>query len=418
MTENKSWIGWMARRYLKTKRTDKKDVISILAILGLGFGVATLICFMSVMNGFQGGTIRLLLELESYHLRIEGAAAKQVLGDDELLLQLHERLPGVESFIPFADTQGLVQGAFRTPDAAQLRAIPSGELNRLLSIIPDMKITAGETAAFAGDGVFVGESLAGSQGFSAGDLIDISILGHENDEGIRQFKVKVAGIVRFGNYGFDRSWILVPNEGELGRQLMKSPIIGVRLSKLEEDEMSATLIASLISARGTAVDRASIQSWREYNRSMFGALRVEKLMMTVVIGLMFVVVGVNIFQYLRASVQEKREDIAVLRALGAPPGKIRALFLYQGLFMGGAGALSGFVLGVLLVFNIAGIFGLIGQLSGSVGQLWFLMQLPTALDWTEAILIALSALVSAGLAAWAASRSVSGMNPAEILRQE
>ena len=110
-------------------------------------------------------------------------------------------------------------------------------------------------------------------------------------------------------------------------------------------------IAPLLSGTGYTAE-----SWRTYNRSFFDALFMEKLMMMVLVGLIFIVVGFNVFHSLRRSVHERMEEIAVLKAVGIPPGRIQAIFVLEGLLIGLAGAVSGLLAGLGLAVNVNAVF--------------------------------------------------------------
>ena len=102
-----------------------------------------------------------------------------------------------------------------------------------------------------------------------------------------------------------------------------------------------------------------MESWRTYNKSFFDALFMEKLMMMVLVGLIFIVVGFNVYHSLRRSVHERMEEIAVLKAVGVPPGRIQAIFVLEGLIIGVSGALGGLVAGLLVAMNVNGVFALV-----------------------------------------------------------
>jgi lipoprotein-releasing system permease protein len=179
---------------------------------------------------------------------------------------------------------------------------------------------------------------------------------------------------------------------------------------------------NLLKKRHTQIaEEPTISTWREYNRSIFGVLRMEKLIMTLVIGLVFVVVGMNIFHDLRVSVLEKQEELGVLRAMGASPAALQGLFVLQGLIVGTIGALGGFIIGVLLVQNLNALYSGFLELLNIVGlgsSQSFLPELPVALRWDESIVIACMADIAALVAAWLASRRISKRDAASILRYE
>jgi lipoprotein-releasing system permease protein len=179
-------------------------------------------------------------------------------------------------------------------------------------------------------------------------------------------------------------------------------------------------------------------SWRAFNRSIFGALRLEKTLMMLLVGLIFVVVGGNIYQSLRRSVVERTEEIAVLKALGAPPASIRTVFTLEGLLIGVLGGVIGVTLGLLVSENVNGVFalaewtvnavtGALQLLGGAIGEgrftifspaYFYITEVPTRAVLWETVGIFLFAMVSATAAAYFASFRVARIKPAEVLRNE
>jgi lipoprotein-releasing system permease protein len=184
-------------------------------------------------------------------------------------------------------------------------------------------------------------------------------------------------------------------------------------------------------------------SWRDYNRAFFGALRTEKLFMFILVGLIFSVVGLNIFQAQRRSVLERREEIGLFRAVGATDMAVRLIFVWDGCIIGLAGAGIGMLLGLLIACNIAAFFSILEGLvnflihilniivspfagADAAGEgfaifsptVFYIKEIPSRLIPHEVLLIFLFGFFSALLAAWFASGRVSRTRPAEVLRYE
>ncbi|HET6485808.1 MAG TPA: FtsX-like permease family protein, partial [Spirochaetia bacterium] len=176
-------------------------------------------------------------------------------------------------------------------------------------------------------------------------------------------------------------------------------------------------------------------------KSFFDALFVEKLMMMVLVGLIFVVVGFNVYHSLRRSVHERMEEIAVLKAVGVPPQRIQGVFILQGLFIGLAGGVIGLIVGLALAVNVNGVFDVVqGIVNGVLGMArllampflalggedfaifspayFYLSSVPSHVYPTEAFLVVFFAVLSCAGAALGASRAVSRFRPAEVLRYE
>lgn len=415
-----SWLAMVAGRYFRTRRREKKNTITILSMVGLALGVATLITSMAVMNGFQGGTIRLLLEFHSFHLRLDGDAAQSVLRSDEGRKAFLASQPLVDRISVFSETQGLVRTEYSDPRATMVRSVEPGELPWVLEHIPEISLIRGNRDFTAEDQVFVGERLANAMGLRIGSRL--SFMAFDNKAGsARDYPLEVTGILDFADANRNSGFCLVNAESALGKVMAESSLVGIRLLDSEKDQEALREIGTWLDGQGLTEEQIAgdLESWRTYNASIFGALRMEKTMIMLIIGLMFVVVGVNIFHDMRVSVMEKQEDIGVLRALGASAGSIRLIFVAQGLMIGTMGALLGFLAGIGLTSNINALFGVVGELSRFFGQgTLFFPELPVELALTESIAFSLGAILVGVLAARAAAAPVSRMDAAAILRYE
>jgi lipoprotein-releasing system permease protein len=167
----------------------------------------------------------------------------------------------------------------------------------------------------------------------------------------------------------------------------------------------------------------------------------EKIMMTVLIGLIFVVVGFNIHHSLRRAVRERYEEIGVLKALGASDPAVRRIFILEGLLIGTIGASAGLLLGLLISANINSVFNfaemlvnavigfadllLFPLLRSSTGRFslfspayFYITEVPSTVLLREAVLIVVFAVFAPTVAAAAAAARVREVRPAEVLRYE
>jgi lipoprotein-releasing system permease protein len=165
----------------------------------------------------------------------------------------------------------------------------------------------------------------------------------------------------------------------------------------------------------------SFRPWSETQGSLFRAIRMEKLTVSVLLLGVVLVAAFNIISTLVMAVTEKRRDIAVLRTMGATPGEIARIFLTQGMGLALFGVSIGVALGVTLALNIADV---VATLESWVGQqlfdpqVYFISRLPSLLLWSDVASVMGAAVVLSFLAtifpAWRASR----ISPAEVLRYE
>ena len=154
--------------------------------------------------------------------------------------------------------------------------------------------------------------------------------------------------------------------------------------------------------------------------------------MFVLVGLIFIVVGLNIYQAQRRIVLERREEIGLLRAVGAGDRAVRLVFVWDGLIIGLTGAVSGTALGLFISFNIAAFFSLLENIVNAILALFYqregfaifspavfyIKELKARVIPQEVLLIFLFGVFSALGASWFASGRVSRIKPAEVLRYE
>jgi lipoprotein-releasing system permease protein len=347
------WIGFTATRYIGTRKKNKSAPVSILAVIGIGIGVLALTVILGVMNGFQLGFIESILEVSSYHIRIESFPNGQ---EAELLKQKILAIPQVRSAVEFQEIQGLIRGSRTSPQVSIIRGVPNDALVQDLGLADKLSFEEG-TFDLSHNSILLGAELARRIAVNVGDevnLLSISGLFPEEAEAA-QNNYRVKGIFRTGFYEYDMGWgfINIENANEISGTSVQ-PTLGIKLSNRWQDEQILHLIKDI-----PGLETANITSWRNYNRAFFGALRTEKMLMFVLVGLIFIVVGLNIFQSQRKAVMERREDIGLLRAVGAGDIAVRLVFTYDGFLIGFLGAGIGMALGLLIGLNISSFFSLL-----------------------------------------------------------
>jgi lipoprotein-releasing system permease protein len=428
----KRWTLFISARHFRTRRREKGHTASILSVGGIAAGVMTLVVVLAVMNGFQIGTIEDILEINSYHLQVRTEDAEQtaslVAGTD-----------GVQSAVPLVDMYALAQGFFADPIAIAVRGLHEDVQTLDPGFARQLQIVTGAFDLATPRSIVIGEELSRRIGLRVGDSLSVVNFSAEGLNLARpdSMDLLVTGKFKTGFLEYDAGWgfVSLATAAELGGG--QPDVIGVKLRDRFADREAIRHIHE-------TVPGLDVVSWRDYNRSIFGALRLEKTLMMSLVGLIFVVVGVNIYQSLRRSVVERTEEIGVLKALGASAGSLQFVFVLEGLMIGLAGAILGTALGLLLSFNINAVFSgaelvvngiltAVGWIAGlfAPGQrgpdggfaifspaYFYLDSVPATVVAREVIGVALFALGSAVVAAVAASRRISGIIPAAVLRYE
>jgi len=439
---NGRWIAFVSKRWFVARRESGGTASSVLASAGIGVGVAALIIVLGVMNGFQLGYIESILEISSFHARVEARSAGPF--DSEFARELSS-IPGVRSVLPFWETHALLTASDGRVQPIKLRALPEDLASRDFRFIEALgligpKLHPSSELFGRNDTIVLGTEMANWLNVAVGDEVKLLVIGSSEDEGVSTSTKRflVSRVFRSGYFDFDFGLGLVSFDSARSLLPESSTIsytYGIKLNDRFEDSSFALNAEKLSSAH--RLTKISIETWRDYNRSFFGALRTEKTAMMLLVGLIFAVVGVNIFHSMRRSVAERMEDIAVLRAVGCPAADIRRAFIYQGIAIGAFGSIAGLASGLLIAVNVNQVFAIFealvngaqfifSYLPGVSGnefrvfspRYFYLMEVPVRVLFPETLFIVAAATASAAIAAGAAATRSSTLAPAEALRYE
>jgi lipoprotein-releasing system permease protein len=407
-------------RYVRA-RTHKFFVsfITWAALAGVMLGVIALIVILSVMNGLENELRDRLLSL-SAHARVVAAAdlpegTVPSAAEWDKAVETVRTIPGVKGVAPYAEIQAL---AVHTPEMQPvvLRGIdPAREVN-VTSIAKSVFQGTLKDLVPGTDRVILGEVVAQDLGLAIGDSISILIptIAPNGAPAPQLREYQVAGVFAAGSPDHDSTLVL--SDLETVRPLAAGNE-GLRV--LMDDSFTAPIIAAqmrkLLPATFEVID------WTQDNASYFRAIRIEKTMMGIILMLVVAVAAFSIVAMLVMVVTDKRTDIAILRTLGASPGRVVGVFLSQGLVIGWVGVGLGVLFGVILAYNADPIMRVLEKTFGF--QMWdsdvyYVTTLPTDVQWPMVAGIAVAAFLLTGLAtiypAWRASR----VEPAEALRYE
>jgi len=428
----KNWILFVASRYIFKGRSNSP----VLAVLGIATGVLALIVIIAVMNGFQLGFIESILEISSYHLRLESFPPEKAGVIEQRMLSID----GVDAAIPFMEFQALARGRSSGQQAVFARGLRPDAFEVDKKMQNRLEFEDGYFDLSKTGYILLGTELARHLSLGVGDEVSLfSITGilsaGEESSGLDTFEVR--GIFRTGYYEYDCSWAFLNIESPVFIANESSLKMGIKLSNRFHDR------AALEMAKKKLQDFEGIRilSWRDYNRSFFSALRTEKLFMFILVGLIFLVVGLNIFQAQRRSVLQRSDEIGLLRAVGGYKTDVRFVFVCDGAIIGFTGAFIGLVLGLVIAFNISGFFTLVENTvnffinllnmltgfygAGRTGQfaifspaIFYIKEIPSRILPLEVTVIFMFGFFSALAAAWFASRKVINIQPAQVLRYE
>ncbi|MCA6289105.1 MAG: lipoprotein-releasing ABC transporter permease subunit, partial [Phenylobacterium sp.] len=394
------WERMVAGRYLRSKRREGGvAMIGVIAYVGIALAVAVLIIVMSVMNGFRTELLSRILGFNG-HVFVASSPASGL--DTVALTRQLSGLPGVVQAAPVIEGQVMAVGDGQVTGAI-VRGVSRADLEatRLVAdnVTPGGLEGWGE-GEYGGDRVLLGERLAASLGLRPGDPITlISPTGAATAFGDAPQRKTfiVSGLFSVGMSEYDQSFLYMPIEQAglfFGREGAPD-FIELRLS---DPERAAKVKAQAAALAGPA---ASVSDWTERNAAFWGALKVERNVMRLILMMLVVIAAANIISGLIMLVKNKGRDIAILRTMGAGQGAILRIFFMAGAAVGVAGALTGLLLGVVFCTYIGPIQQAVEWVTGArvfASDVYYLSRIPARIDWSEVVLILGWSLAAAFLA--------------------
>jgi lipoprotein-releasing system permease protein len=414
---------FVAARYLRAKRRQAViGVITVISVIGVTAGVASLVIALSINAGFQKDLQDQLLGSQS-HINLVRAQNDGIENWRELMARL-EKEPHVVSAAPSMYGQVLVSRSARASGALLKGVIPKYEnrVSELLNSIKQGSANPLEPCAETDEGcksgktlppILLGKDLAETIGATVGSIIMVvSPQGELSPIGImpKYQQFKVAGIFRSGFYNYDSAWGFIRLSDAQRLFSLPDSVISVIEFKIDDLYKAEEVGRQLEKAAGAGF---VAKNWMDENRALFHALSLERLVTFLTIGLIVFVAALNILISLIMMVMEKTKDIAVLISMGAKRRQIRRIFMLQGVLIGVIGTVAGLVLGYGVA--IAGAKYHFVLLSSEVYSIDYLPFAPRAID---GVLVAIVALLISFVATLYPSWSAARVLPAEALRYE
>jgi lipoprotein-releasing system permease protein len=405
------WI--LSARYLRARR--KEGFISVIAgfsFLGIMLGVATLIVVMAVLNGFRKELLDKILGLNG-HIVVQ--PLESPLTDWKDVAERVGRAKGIRLAVPVVDGPALASASGAS--GVLVRGIRSDDLNKLGSIARNIKHGSIERFEL-GQGVAIGQRLADQLSLRVGDTITlVAQRGAVTPMGVmpRVKPYKIAAVFEIGMSEYDAGIVFMPLADAQGFFNRNQDVTAIEVFTDNPDHTDLY--------RKTVMEAAErpvfLVDWRRRNATFFDALEVERNVMFLILTLIVVVAALNIVSGLIMLVKDKGSDIAILRTMGASQGSIMRIFLIAGASIGVAGALVGFVVGLLISLNIEQIRQFLSWLTSTElfpQQLYLLSKLPADIDAGETAAVVIMALTLSFLATLYPSWRAARLDPVEALR--
>ncbi len=403
-------------RYLRAKRRTRfVSFISGISLAGIALGVAALIVILSVMNGFEGELRSRLLSMTAhgYLTGEDGSVSDWRSLRDTMLAE-----EGLVAAAPYVAIEGMVRTR---------RGLRGVLVN---GVSPEFeKAVSGRTINFVVGDLDVLQP--GSNSIVLGRLLALDLNVHIGDDVVLLMprpaaggtlqpvleRFIVRGVFEAGVQNHDASLALVHIDDAARMMSFDDEVTAVRF--LAEDVMAAPVIAGRLQEKLGDDFRAS--DWTIENASYFRAIRIEKMMMSLLLSLIIGVAAFNIVASLIMVVTDKTGDIAILRTLGMGPNGVIRIFFVQGVIIGWLGVFLGVVTGIVLAINVPVLVPVLEQFFGfqiMPGDVYYVTRIPSILEAEDVTIIAVAAFVLTSLATLYPARRAALVDPAIALRYE
>ncbi len=380
-------------------RTKEKfiSLISVISILGVATGVATLIIVIGVMNGFD----------KQLRDKIIGTSSDIVvnkiggMGRTDDARQAINGMPGVVACAPFVTTQALIVNKDKFFTVVVRGIDPKAEAK-----VTNIKklIIRGSLEFKNENSIILGKDLAAQLMLNVGDTIKVLSAADKKPQ-----KFKITGIFSSGMYDYDMNVVIIPIEK--AQEFTGALQIVSGLSVRIDDVYRAGKLKKEIQKKLGFPYYA--RSWMDLNRNLFNALKLEKTTMFVILTLIVLVAAMNISSTLIMMVMDKTKDIGILKSIGVTNRGIGLIFTLVGISIGVIGIIIGTAAGMGMAYVLKTY-----QFINLPPDVYYISKLPVSIAVSDLSWIISAAFFITLCSTFYPAHQASRMNPVEALRYE
>jgi len=387
----------VAIRYLRAKRKQAViSLITLISVIGVAAGVAALIISLAITAGFAEDLQKKLLGAQP-HISLL-SKGREGIADYLRITKEVEQIPGVVLAAPAVFQTVLISTPVQNKGVVLKGIIPDME-SRMSALSENM--VEGSLKDFTDDSIIIGKELASALGTFKGDRIKI-VSGETRLTPLggvpRSRTFEVAGLFSSGLYEYDTSWVYVPIAAAQ-RLLGLNDVVSTIDVKIADIYQARVIGQRIVDRVGTNLE---FTDWMTMNQSIFQALRLERLVTAITIGLIVLVAALNIVATLIMMVLEKTRDIAILMSMGATRHNIRRIFILQGVVIGQT------------VCYFADKYHIISL----APDVYTIAYVPFRAEPVDSVIVAVSAVLISFVATLYPSKAASKLQPVEALRYE
>jgi len=403
----------IAFRYLKPKKKEGfLRVISIFSFTGIALGVAILIIVMSVMNGFRTELINKILGfnphiiVKPYNNKINKEDLDKLDVLKENVLRTAFTFSGQAIILSKKNTTGILVRSYLENEIDKIDLIKNGIIDGSLNSFSKNTISIGKELAISLD-LIVGDEIT---------LMSTSNLQTPFGNLPLQEKFTISSVFTTGLAEFDHNVIFMPfgNAQSLFELSDMDIDLEIFLKKPDNAQLVKEKVQKIFSNH-------YVYSWADLNKSFFGALKVERNVMFIILTLIIIVAAFNIISGLTILVKNKTREIAILRTLGISKNSIAKVFFLTGFTIGLLATITGVTIGILFSYYIEEIRVLITSIFNIrlfPEEIYFLSQMPSEINFGYILVISLFSLLITFLATIFPSLSAAKLDPIMALKYE